>query len=90
MNELNQQRTNIADTKAKSLIMKWHEKLGHSNEASLEEMLKKEIVRGMKTPLSAKLETCKVCIMDKQSQTPFLNRQSKSKELLGIIHTDIC
>ena len=32
-------RTNIADTKAKSLIIKWHEKLGHSNEASLEEML---------------------------------------------------
>ena len=28
--------------------------------------------------------------MNKQSQTPFLNRQSKNKELLEIIYADIC
>ena len=48
-----------------------------------------EKVLGIKIPRK-KLEICKVCIKGKQTQTPFPNSERKSKDLLEIIHTDIC
>ena len=42
VNELKEEHANTADTVTKSVLMKWHQKMGHLNEVSLKKMLEKE------------------------------------------------
>ena len=70
--------------------MEWHERLCHVNETSLRSMANENLVLGMKLPKSQEMGICEICIKGKQIQTPFKNSQRKSKELLEILHTDIC
>ena len=80
----------VADPKSKSKLMEWHERLGHVNETSLRSMANENLVLGMKLPKNQEMGICEICIKGKQAQTPFKNSQRKSKELLEIVHTDIC
>lgn len=76
---------------SKKAIDIWHERLGHVNERDLKVMLKSGLVHGMKFNDSEKLSECEVCAREKLTSKPFpTGDKERTRELLEIVHTDIC
>lgn len=66
----------------------WHRRLGHLNFQTLSSMF--NLVVGLPN-LPLKHEgVCKGCALGKNIKTTFNNSESKTKEILEIIHTDLC
>ena len=84
------ENANIAETRKKSGIMEWHERLGHLNEANLKRMAA-DGHSGVKFGPSEKLGACETCVKGKQTEKPFpTSTQERNFGLPDIVHTDIC
>ena len=35
-------------------------------------------------------DTCESCLLGKMTKSPFIHKGERAKELLGLIHTDVC
>lgn len=70
-------------------VMKWHRRFGHMNFASLRQLVNKEMVLGlhMKVPDNIK---CTVCLQSKCCVKPFQSSETRAKDLLEIVHSDVC
>lgn len=68
----------------------WHRRLGHVNSMYLNKM--PDAVSGMELEKKSDISqsSCIVCCEGKQSRLPFGHAGSRSSELLGIIHSDVC
>lgn len=76
---------------SRKMIDIWHERLGHVNERDLKSMAKHGLVDGLKISDSDKLSECEVCAREKQACKPFpTGNQERTKDLLEIVHTDVC
>lgn len=76
-----------------SELDEWHNKLGHLNERDLKNMVKNELVHGLKLDTDQKLTTCHVCIREKQTRAPFPKSgvgNDRTQDLLEIVYTDVC
>lgn len=72
-----------------SKIQDWHYKLGHLNQKSLQEVLKKTKILNFNE--KSKLEPCEWCIVGKHVQTKFpSSTKVRTNQPLQIIHTDVC
>jgi len=69
---------------------KWHRMLGHVNFKYLNVLSKNELLEGMPNELESDFMKCKICIENKMHNLPFKNNRTRAKELLEIIHTDVC
>lgn len=68
----------------------WHTRLGHVNFQVLEMMSREKMAFGLPR-LIHPIKKCEGCLMTKQSRKPFPSQtKSESRELLEIIHADIC
>lgn len=72
-------------------LMIWHRQLGHLNALDIVNSQRNKTVRGLDFgKCNEKLE-CEICIQGKMTRTPFpMTSENRSKELLEIIHTDLC
>ena len=68
----------------------WHKRLGHVSNKRLQQMQDKDLVNGLPRFKVTK-EACKVCNLGKQSRKSFPKEsQTKTREKLEIVHTDVC
>ncbi|CAA7014800.1 unnamed protein product [Microthlaspi erraticum] len=68
----------------------WHKRLGHVGKRRLQEMQDKDLVKGLPS-FKVEKEACKACNLGKQSRKSFPKEsQTKTKEKLEIVHTDVC
>ncbi|GJW56451.1 retrotransposon protein, putative, ty1-copia subclass [Tanacetum coccineum] len=65
----------------------WHCRLGHINKKRLD-MLQRD---GLLQPThNESHKKCKSCISGKMARKPFPHQVERAKDLLGLIHTDVC
>lgn len=75
----------------KNEIDSWHYKLGHINERDMRSMEQSSDVYGINFPSDGKTSQCEVCIREKQTRRPFpKSNGGRTKELLEIVHSDVC
>ena len=71
----------------------WHQRLGHPSESRLNDIVRKELVTGVKLPKASKVSFCQGCVEGKMSRKPFKTRSSesgRSTRKLEIVHSDVC
>lgn len=66
----------------------WHKRLGHLNYRSVI-ALSKNPATEIKIN-NTEMNTCVSCIKGKQHRQPFPHSKTKSKELLQLVHSDVC
>lgn len=72
-------------------FMKWHNRYGHLNFSSLQKLSSKKLVCGLDVLNVPQNINCKVCMESKICAQAFPQvSQTRSKELLELIHTDVC
>lgn len=68
----------------------WHNRYGHLNFSSLHELSQKSMVKGMQVERVTNVN-CQTCMMSKIHTLPFPNEsQTKSNDLLELVHSDVC
>ena len=74
-----------------SELEKWHNRYGHLNEKDLKKLISKDMVKGVSLDSFAKMPFCEICVLGKQSATPFPQVSlTKSDKLLELVHSDVC
>lgn len=85
--QTNEQANNVSEND----LMKWHKKLAHLNEKDIKMLSSNNLVSGLDLNKNDVLDNCESCIQGKMSRLPFPKHEGiKSKQLLEIIHTDLC
>ena len=65
----------------------WHYRLGHINEKRIKKLQEANLL-GL---LDCKaMETCEPCLIGKMTKKPFKKKGSRAKDLLELIHSDVC
>nr|GEV66740.1 hypothetical protein [Tanacetum cinerariifolium] len=81
---------NVSNKRAKHALDSsylWHFCLGHINLKRIDKLKRDGI---LKPTHNESLEKCKSCIYGKMARKPFPHQVEKPKDLLGLIHTDVC
>ncbi|GKC75966.1 retrotransposon protein, putative, ty1-copia subclass, partial [Tanacetum coccineum] len=65
----------------------WHCRLGHINKKCMDKLHRDGILQPTH---DESLEKCKSCISGKMVRKPFPHQVERAKDLLGLIHTDVC
>lgn len=73
-----------------SQMEKWHRTLGHVNFRYLNTLCNKQLLTGIPNELESEFMRCKICIENKMHNLPFNNNRTKAKDILEIVHTDVC
>ena len=70
----------------------WHQRLGHLNTNSVDQLAKKEMVTGMNCNKSQHAENkCEGCVLGKSNRNPFPKRSNnRATRPYEIIHSDVC
>jgi transposase InsO family protein len=71
-------------------LQKWHQRYGHLNVADLKKMKNEDMVLGMNFPNKSNDLKCETCAKCKIRVQPFTQSVNREKELLGLVHSDIC
>ena len=69
---------------------KWHRVLGHVNFRYLDTICEQQLLTGIPNELESEFMKCKTSIENKMHNLPFSNNRTKAKDILEIIHTDVC
>ncbi|GJU98534.1 retrotransposon protein, putative, ty1-copia subclass [Tanacetum coccineum] len=81
---------NISNKRAKHAFDSsylWHCRLGHINKKRMDKLQRDGILQPTH---DESLEKCKSCISGKMASKPFPHQVKRSKDLLGLIHIDVC
>lgn len=70
-------------------VMKWHNRFGHLNFASLRQLSNKQMVFGLPINIPTDVN-CALCMSSKCTQRPYSNSQNYAADVLGVVHTDVC
>ncbi|GJW65627.1 retrotransposon protein, putative, ty1-copia subclass [Tanacetum coccineum] len=65
----------------------WHCRLGHINKKRIDKLQRDGILQPTH---NESLKKCKSCISEKMAWKPFQHQVERAKDLLGLIHTDVC
>jgi len=71
-------------------LLKWHQRYGHVNIYDLKKMKVEEMVDGMNFVTKSSEFICEVCAKCKIHVQPFKNSVHREREILSLIHSDIC
>ena len=64
--------------------------LGHVNFRYLDTICKQQLLTGVSNELESEFMKCKTCIENKMHNLPFSNNRPKAKDILEIMHSDVC
>jgi hypothetical protein len=69
----------------------WHHHLGHTNVQSIEDMVRKGLVEGMRVDMSSSHTSCEHCILGKQvkNAVPKIREGVKSSRVFGVVYLDL-
>ena len=65
----------------------WHCRLGHINKNRISRLVREGILNDIDCE---SIKTCESCLLGKMTKSPFTRKGEKAKEILGLIHTDVC
>lgn len=65
----------------------WHCRLGHINKNRMQKLQKNGL---LKTNENDSFDVCESCLQGKMTKAPFSGTNERAKDLLGIIHSDVC
>ena len=65
----------------------WHYRLSHINSKRLDKLAKEGLIDSFNLE---SLDTCEACLKGKMAKAPFPGKGQRAKELLELIHTDVC
>ncbi len=65
----------------------WHLRLCHIAEDRITKLERMGILSNLE---SASNSTCEVCLQGKMTRSPFVGQMARAKDLLEIIHSDVC
>ncbi|GKA15609.1 retrotransposon protein, putative, ty1-copia subclass [Tanacetum coccineum] len=65
----------------------WHCRLGHINKKRMDKLQRDGILQSTH---DESLEKCKSCIIGKMMHKPFPHQMERAKDVLGLIHIDVC
>jgi hypothetical protein len=65
----------------------WHCRLGHINKKRISQLQKSGILKANE---NVSFDICESCLHGKMTKAPFTSSSERAKDLLGIIHTDVC
>ena len=65
----------------------WHHRLGHINKQRIAKLQSQGILESFDLTSS---DVCEPCIMGKMKRAPFNGEMERGKDLLELIHTDVC
>ena len=68
----------------------WHKRLCHVNFDNLVKISKFKKVRGISNIKKPEVGLCKNCQIGKMGRTSFKGKNYQSKDILEIVHTDLC
>ncbi|MCP3667059.1 MAG: DDE-type integrase/transposase/recombinase [Gammaproteobacteria bacterium] len=88
--QVNQSDERVSVAHGKDELELWHQRLCHINPQSLLKMSKDGIVDGLRVCSNAQKMFCSSCQLGKQHRLPFPKQGSRAKDLLEIIHSDVC
>jgi hypothetical protein len=71
-----------------NLCKLWHKRLGHLHYKALP--ILKDMVQGLLDFKIKKIEVCKGCALGKHAKTAFPSSEHRSREILDLIHSDVC
>lgn len=71
-------------------IVKWHERFGHLNCSDVRKLKDNNMVIGINDRLNKIDRVCEVCEKSKIHQLPYKTSERREKEILGLVHSDIC
>jgi len=78
------------DEKDQINLRKWHQRYGHLNVTDLKAMQSKNMVKGINFASKTNEINCEVCAKCKIHVQPFKPSSNREKNILGLIHSDIC
>lgn len=71
-------------------LVKWHRRLGHLNYQSMCSM-RDGAVEGIQFRNDANiLKSCEICALGKQSRLPFQKSNTRTENILDLVHADLC
>lgn len=56
----------------------------------MDTLCKDQFLNGIPNQLESEFMKCKTCIENKMHNIPFENNREKAKDILEIVHTDVC
>jgi hypothetical protein len=65
----------------------WHCRLGHINETRIQKLHRNGLLDSFDFELFKK---CESCLLGKMTKAPFTGKSERAKDLLELIHTDVC
>ncbi|KAI3708868.1 hypothetical protein L2E82_38397 [Cichorium intybus] len=65
----------------------WHCRLGHINKKRISQLQKSGLLKANEND---SFDICESCLHGKMTKAPFSGTNERAKDLLGIIHTDVC
>ena len=65
----------------------WHCRLGHINKNRMNKLAQEGI---LELSNCESLPTCESCLLGKMTMSPFTGKGERVKEVLGLVHTDVC
>ena len=65
----------------------WHCRLGHINKNRISRLVREGILNDIDCE---SIKICKSCLLEKLTKLPFTEKGERAKEILGLIHTDVC
>lgn len=71
-------------------ILRWHRRYGHTNINDLKKIKAEGMVDGMNFVTNLDQLNCEICAKCKVHTLPFKNSTHRDKDVLGLIHSDIC
>ena len=81
---------NSAERSGMSKKERWHRMLEHVNFKYLNILGKEQLVTGMTNEFEKEFLKCRVCTERKMYNLPFKNNRTKAREIMEIIHTNVC
>lgn len=85
-----QEYTALVSEKENVDLQKWHQRYGHLNINDLKTMKNKDMVLGMNFTSKTSEINCEVCAKCKIHVQPFKPSSNREKDILGLVHSDIC
>ena len=65
----------------------WHHRLGHINEKHMKKLQQTNLLDSFD---DIAIGTCESCLTDKMTKSPFKKKGERAKDLLELIHSDVC
>jgi len=83
-------RAMSAESEQGKNVLKWHQRYGHININDLKKMRAEGMIEGMNFTTNLNQLDCEVCAKCKIHIQPFKNSTYREKDVLGLVHSDIC